>query len=442
MLKPAFGKWDESGACVAIRNADFPSPFASGLEYGAPARGAWNIVHLGMLIPQAHQIFICASSCLRGVVLTAAEMNAQDRFSTVAIRENNVLEGDMENLIVEGVTDILHKLPKKPPAVLVYTSCIHHFIGCDLPFVYRTLRERFPDVAFTDCYMNPIMRKSGLTPDQLMRRQLYSLLEKRPLNARSVNIIGNCNPTDGTSELCRLIRESGFGLRDITLCKTYREYLGMAESAVNISCNPAARAGGDALEKRLSQKHLYLPLSYSCEEIERNLHRLSTALDVPERDYSPDAARAEAALKKLKGVVGGAPVAIDYTATPRPLSLARLLCGHGFSVERIYADGFSGEEKDDFMWLRANRPEIRLYATVHPKMRVLPRGTGEKTLAVGQKAAYFTGSDHFVNMVEGGGMYGFDGIFRLAGLMEDAFLHAKDARSLIQIKGLGCDCCL
>ncbi len=61
---------------------------------------------------------------------------------------------------------------------------------------------------------------------------------------------------------------------------------------------------------------------------------------------------------------------------------------------------------------------------------------------MGQKAAYFTGTDNFVNIVEGGGMYGFDGICRMAEKLEDAFLHKKDARRLIQIKGLGCDCCL
>lgn len=182
MLKSISRIQDEYGASVLIKDASFSSPFVSGLEFGSPARGIWNIVHVGMLIPEAHEIFVCASSCLRGVVLTAAEMNASDRFSCITIGENNVLEGDMESLIIDGVTDILNKLPKKPPAVLIYTSCIHHFMGCDLPLVYRTLGEKFPDVAFTDCYMNPIMRKSGLTPDQIMRRQLYSLLEKSSLN--------------------------------------------------------------------------------------------------------------------------------------------------------------------------------------------------------------------------------------------------------------------
>ena len=75
-------------------------------------------------------------------------------------------------------------------------------------------------------------------------------------------------------------------------------------------------------------------------------------------------------------------------------------------------------------------------------MRVAPRETAGKTLAVGQKAAYFTGTPYFVNVVEGGGMYGFDGICRMAGLMEEAFSAPKDTRALIQIKGLGCGCCV
>ena len=49
---------------ATIAEAAFPVPFAQGLEYGTPARGTWNIVHTGMLIPQAHQIFVCAAGCL------------------------------------------------------------------------------------------------------------------------------------------------------------------------------------------------------------------------------------------------------------------------------------------------------------------------------------------------------------------------------------------
>ena len=136
---------------IPISKASFPSPFQSGLEYSAPARGTWNIVHTGMLIPESHQIFVCAQGCLRGVVLTAAELGMSERFSTICVTQNNVISGDNEELIIEGVTDIIRKLPKKPRAILVYTSCVHHFLGCDLSVCYKELRERFPDIKFTDC---------------------------------------------------------------------------------------------------------------------------------------------------------------------------------------------------------------------------------------------------------------------------------------------------
>ena len=440
MLKRMGGEIDTTGAMVPIRDAAFPAPFKSELEYSCSARGTWNIVHTGFLVPEAHEIFACAAGCLRGVVLTAAEMNAQDRFSTIEIRENNVLEGDMEELLIEGVTDILHKLPYKPRAVLLYTSCIHHFIGCDLKLCYARLRERFPDIDFTDCYMNPIMRKSGLTPDQLMRRGLYALLKSRALEPKKINIIGNNLPTDKSCELFTLAQQAGYEVTEIHDCKIYDEYQAMAEASFNICFNPVGKAGGEALEKRLGQKLLYLPLSYDYDEISQILGDYASAIGVTAPDWSDEIAKCEEALARARSVIENAPIVIDYTATMRPLSLARLLLTHGFNVTAVYADSFTGEDKPDFSWLQEHHPELQIYATVQVKMRVLPRETSEKTLAVGQKAAYFTGTPYFVNTVECGGYYGFSGIRQMLALMEDAFLHEKDTRKLIQIKGLGCGC--
>ena len=431
---------DLRGAMVRLGDVKTAAPFVSGLEYGAPARGVWNIVHVGMLIPGAHQIYVCAGNCLRGVVLTAAEMHAQDRFSTITIKEENVLEGDMETLLIEGVTEILRRLPRRPPAVLVFTSCIHHFMGCDLPLCYRELRKRFPDVDFTDCYMNPIMRKSGLTPDQLMRRQLYSLLKPREQDT-GVNILGNCFATDETSELVKIIRKSGRPLRDITACKTYEDYQKMAASSVHIAYNPPAKAGGEALSKRIGGTFLYLPLSYTAKTIRKNLQALCDTLSTS-YDSAQDEARAEAALLHAKKLLGETEIALDYTATPAPMSLARCLLERGFRVTRIYADSIAADDQEDFHWLQENAPDLELYATVQVKLRVLPRETEAPTLAIGQKAAYFTGTRHFVNIVEGGGMYGFDGLCRLARLMEEAFETERDARDFIQQKGLGCESCL
>jgi len=426
---------------VSIGEAAFPAPFRPGLEYSAPARGVWTIVHVGMLVPEAHEIFVCAAGCLRGVVLSAAEMNLTGRFSTVAIEEHNVLDGDMEELIIEGVTDILNRLPKRPPAVLVYSSCIHHFMGCDLAMCYRTLHERFPDVDFTDCYMIPTMRKSGLTPDQIMRRQLYSLLKPTDRDGKACSVIGNCFSLDESSDMVRLIRRAGFRLQQITECKSYAEYQKMAESSFCISTQSTARAAGDALEKRLGQKHLYLPLSYDAQEIRRCMSALALQMGVSYDGGAREEAEAERMLGEALRVIGDTPIAVDYTFTPRPLGLADLLIRHGFRVQTVFADSFSAEEREAYAHLKSEAPELEIYPTVHAAMRKYPRG-GKKLLALGQKAAYFTDTDRFVNMVEGGGHYGFDGIKNLAGSMIEAFREKKDTARLIQIKGLGCESCL
>ena len=441
MLKRINGKEDDSGARVNICEANFPAPFKSGLEYGSPARGAWNIVHTAMLVPDGHQIYICAAGCLRGVVLTAAEMKAEHRFSSISVRENNFIKGDMEELIINGVSDVIERLPVRPPAVLVYTSCVHHFIGCDLGLVYRQLRERYPDIDFARCYMDPTMRKRGLNPDEETRVSIFQLLKSRSFEKHHINIVGNDLSIDESSELHKMLRAANCKVSDLTLCKTYEEFQKMASAELNIVTYPPARAAAKDLKKRLGQEWLYLPLSYKYAEIESNMKKLAEALNIEAPSYPNEIEKCESALRRAAELLGDTPIAIDYSATPRPVGLARLLSEYGMRVERIYLDAFNGEEKEDFKWLRENCPHIDIYATVNVKMRFLERSTDRKIVAIGQKAAYFTGTEYFVNMIEGGGMYGFDGICKLAEMIEDAYMNTKDVRNIIQIKGWGCGVC-
>lgn len=102
------------------------------------------------------------------------------------------------------------------------------------------LSALFPQVHFIDCYMTPTMRKS-ISPDSLMRKQLYEPLEKCEKKPETAAIIGCDRATDEASELVKIINSAGFELLDITKCKTYEEYLSMAESSLNITYIPTAK---------------------------------------------------------------------------------------------------------------------------------------------------------------------------------------------------------
>ena len=50
MLKRLGGTVNPKGAATAIKDAEFPAPFASELEFNSPVHGTWNIVHTGMQV--------------------------------------------------------------------------------------------------------------------------------------------------------------------------------------------------------------------------------------------------------------------------------------------------------------------------------------------------------------------------------------------------------
>lgn len=430
----------EKPPCKRIADTDRDCFFESGLEYNTPARGMWNIVHSGMLLPEAHEIFCCAQGCLRGVILTAAEMLTLDRMSWISVSEEDMFDGTIETDVIDGVTEIIEKLGKRPPVVLLYLSCIHLFAGVDFEAIINELHERFPDIWFSDCYMTPTMRTT-VSPVAKMAAQLYDALKPMPLDPKSVNIIGNDRATDEGSELVKTIRGAGFTLCDITLCKTFDEYLEMAKGSLNITYIPTAVLAGGTLEERFGARHLYLPNSFVYDTIEENHRTLCEALGIGQTDLSAERAAADSALEAAHEVIGDTAVAIDFTAVTRPFELAELLIAHGFNVRYVIADG-AGEEGDAFDRLKAARPDLEIYAAANVNMLNMRYEPHEKVLAVGQKAAYYFATDNFVNIILNGGYYGYSGIVKLAELMTDAYRNEKDRKRVISLKGYGCASCL
>lgn len=436
---------------VFIKEASFPVPFQPGLEFNSPAHGNWNIVHTGMLVPEAQQIYVCADNCMRGVVLTAAEMNAADRFSFVIVEEKDLLGGNLEDVTIEGVTDVLKRLDKKPKAVLLFTVCLHHFLGSDLDRIYGELEKRFPEIFFMRCFMDPIMQKTGPTPDQKLRLAMYDAVQERKADPKCVTVLGSDFALDEGSDICRILKKNEILLREIPTCETWEDYQNLGEGSLILNCYPAGKFGAEKQAERLGRPFLYLPGSFDYGEIQEQEEKLLGMLGQQNNrktgkinglDIEKEIRECEEALSHAHQIIGDTPIAVDYLFHPRPLGLTKLLLTHGFQVQSVFLDSISSEEKEVFFWLKENYPELKLISTVRPEMRVRTRQQSEKILAIGQKAAWFTGSRNFVNMVQGGGLWGFDGIRHTAQLMVEAFHEEKDPEDLIVRKGWGCESCI
>lgn len=415
-----------------------------GLAYASPVRGVWNIVHIGTLVPGGHQVFVCPTSCLRGVVLTTAEMGRMDKMSTITVGEENILEGDMEEMLQHGVERIIRELPERPRMMMIFTSCIHHFMAVNYQRVYQILRKEFPDIDFVDCYMDPIMRRTSPVVPSLWRQMHRVLRFTEEKNPRQVNYLGNCFPhTSEHCDLTALLEKNGITHLEANSCCDYNQFLSMAESSVNFLFHATGMAVAKDLAIRQKQPYLRLRPGYDYEEFNEDLTSASEMLHIPaptQTELAEARQTTEDRVQTVQAEIGNTPISIDYTAVDCPLELALYLLHHGFRVESVMVDHFT-EREEIFRRLQMEAPTLRIYETYGWNIRKMPRGHDGKILCIGQKSAYFMDSDYFVNEVENAGMYGYLGIQRLMDLMLDAFRNPKPMKDLVQIKGWECGCC-
>ena len=211
---------------------------------------------------------------------------------------------------------------------------------------------------------------------------------------------------------------------------------------INVVYLPVAYKGIDEISEKLGQEFVYIPVSYDSNTIKKYITMLAEKIDVDISKFDFKEEDSFKELEKAKKIIGDTAIAIDYTFTTAPFSLAKLLLDYGFNVKKIYVDSISEKEVFKEVQDKYGDRDILIYPTVNVAMRTNDREQKEKYLALGQKATYFTDTKNFVNEVECGGHYGFDGIKILAKNMIDAFENEKDASNLIQKKGLGCSCLL
>ena len=416
--------------------------FPQKLEFNPPVHENWNIVHIGMQIPEAHQVYICGINCMRGVVLTAAEMGAQERFSSVILYEQDVIDGTLWEATRDGIADVLRKLPKLPPCVIVFPVCTHHFAGVDMDSVYASLEAEFPTVDFVHAFMDPIMQKYGLPPDQRLRKVMYDPLPECEPVHQTATLLGAEFALEPDSDLCRLFERNGYVLKQLQECKTYEDFLALSKGESFLCVHPNGHYGISQTAKRLNRPYAYLPMSFDFDSIHESLETIVTMLSLNPLDEKTERAMCDSVMGNALREIGDTPVVIDSLFHPRPLELAKLLLSYGFHVTEVFLDAVAPEEHSALAWLHEHAQELKLTSIILPDRRVADRTRPEKTLALGPKAAWFTSTEYFVNIVQGGGLWGYAGIRTLGKQMVEAFHQSKDTRDIVPRKGLGCSSCI
>ncbi len=415
-----------------------PDFFKEGLLYSNPCRGLWNIVHLATQVPGSHQIYVCPTSCLRGVVLTTAEMGVFDRLSTITVGEDNILDGDLEERILYGTRKILNTLKRKPTVVFIFTSCIHHFMAANYQRVYRILRKEYPEISFIDAYMDPIMRKKT-PPLPCLQRQIYRVLKPTELNLKQCNFVDNWFYPNN-NDLYDYLLEHDVVIKDLSQQTDYASYLEMNQSAVNFSFHRFGKLACSDMYYRLKQNYFYLSNVFDYDKIDEDMKYACECMQIPIKDedrISFERKQTEFKIQQLKSLIKDTMISIDQSAIEYPLSLALFLGQHDIKVHSIFLDALQEDDSVLQQLIKIN-PNIQIYPIESCLMRQIKRETTSNVIAIGQQAAYFLNTSHFVNIIFQASMYGYKGIQHLCTLIEEAYENQKDIQSMVTYKGWRC----
>ena len=417
------------------------------LEFNMPVHEGWNIVHIAMQVPEGHQIYVCPENCLRGVVMTAYEMGAAGRFSCVSVSERDLIVDNLETVTIDGASDVveeMHAGGEFPPVIFLFTVCSHRILSCDFDYVFKTLREKYPDIIWVHAYMDCIAQKEGLYPDMKLRKAMYEFIPKTHSDEKIVNLLGSeVIATKENNDIVAYYESQGIKVRQLSDIHTFDEYMQLGNACMNICMYKSGDYGVEAFSERLGiPYHLMLPFF---EDLD--LPEIEKSKNITEKNNGglPTFSEVKEKYREFQKQIENTPVVIDSMAIVCPYSLAEFMLDQGFNVTYVISDGAPAYEKEIAERLEKTHPQLHTVLPADPRLREetyrRKLQSDKKTLAVGPMAAWVFNTPYFVNQIENDGAYGKLGMLSLLEKMKDAIANPKPIEKTVLQKGIGSSRC-
>ncbi len=408
--------------------------FESNLCYCSPAHGGWGIIRVAAMIPESYLLFVCPAACFRHGALGAIQHGYKDRISYAYIEQSDIVEG-YDQVIKEGIRELLSRSKMKIKLLFVYVSCLDDFIGTDLDAVLEQMQEEYPDVVFRPGHMNPIASSTKLPPAITTFDSMLEALPTHSILDENITFYGNFVEIPRDNELIRALNSYGRQVRQIITSETFDEYKELSRSKYGLLLKPLARHGLSHLEKRTGAVHTEAYISYDLRLINDTYIRIEEMLGLDLRSkVEGDRKHAEEAIDAALMHVGQIPVYVSDSATIFPCQLALALLKYGFNVKRIYAEDLVGPDQWAIKIIQEEYKDVEIIQADHPKMnkRKLDR---EFALSIGEEAAYLSNSMYVADISADEGMFGYQGVSILMKKMSEAMNAQADIRRLIEEYG-------
>lgn len=409
--------------------------FEKTLHYVSPAHGGWGVIRVAATMPESYMLFVAPFACGRHGALGGILHNVKNQVSYLYIDESDIVSGNYEHLVPDAVDELFAALPKKPRVLMIFVSCLDDLLGTDHEALNAELSEKYPDIYFVTCHMNPFKMDTKIPPMIGLQRSMFSILSKSEVKKNQINMIGNNASVSSDCELFSLMENAGWKINHIGTAKNLDEFLDFSSSRLNLVLSPTASLSSKIMDRELGIPFIKAYPTYDISEIEKTYREIESVLGIDLGDFSEYKRRAALALETAAKKIGNYPVVIDYQAVRRPFTLANVLFDAGFNVKMIAVDAVTEFEKEACEKLLEKILDLKIIDALHHDS-VKFEFKNEECLSIGFTIGYLTKSRHVVDLMEDEGLYGFYGIERLMEMLLEAYEHENSADDLIIKAGI------
>ncbi len=369
----------------SARHMIYSSPAT--LDFNSPGAKGFGVKRAGLVIPDSVMLLIAPGCCGRNTQLLN-ELGYSDRFFYLMLDDTDIVTGRYISKIPQACEELLGELDKKPSVIMLCVTCVDALLGTDMERVCRACYDR-TGVKAAPAYMYALTREKRLPPMGLVRKSVYSLLDKQKRYPNVCDLLGFFSALDDGCEIYPLLRSAGIKqIGEIGRCTTFEEYMDLSKANFSIVLNSEARAAAQDMQERLGIPFIELTRMYRLDKIANQYRLLGQAIGA-ELDDSRYRAEAERTVADFRSRHGALTFAVGESLNADSFELSLALCEYGFRVAEIY--GTVGERNFVFVKKLAQlSPETRIYSNLSPTMMNY-QPSPEVDAVIGADACYYHG---------------------------------------------------
>ena len=359
------------------------------IDFNSPGAQGFGVKRAGLTIPGSIMLLISPACCGRNTRALSGPGRYGERFAYLELSTTDIVTGAHLRKIPEAACLFLESRTDAPSCLLLCTTCVDALLGTDMDRIARQT-ESLIHLPTRPCYMYALTRESLHPPMVQVRETIASLLQKpsiKPQRSQSLNILGYFSPMVPDSDLFPILRTLGFSnIRQLSTCRTYRDFQAMAHSALNLVLSPESLPAAEQMAERLDIPYITLRRFYTPGRIHKQYQALARALGTS-IDDTRLLNEAKAAICSIRNLCPRT-VAIGSRLNADPLELALLLISCGFVVTDIIT---TLDDSDAYFLalLKEVSPLTRLHGSLDPSMAFFHPETIPDLTIGADAAAYY-----------------------------------------------------